>query len=111
MIKRKGVLEDSFGRIGQPIMLNNVVGNAAQTRQFSGLVPDTTVIFAKTDITHVMQSILDALYALWVQCPRMALAEAAALLILQIPKGHKKSSRRCWRAGSNDQPPAAPNPN
>ena len=60
MIKRERVLEDSFGRIGQLIMLNNVVGDAAQTRQFSGLVADAAVIFTKTDIPHVMQSILDA---------------------------------------------------
>lgn len=70
MIKRKGVLEYSFGRIGQLIMLNNVVGDAAKTRQFSGLVPDTTVIFEESDVTHVMQS---------PQCPRMAPATTLSL--------------------------------
>ncbi len=37
-----------------------------------------------------------------------ALAEAAALLILQIPTGHKKRCGRCWGARSNDLPSAAP---
>ncbi len=37
-----------------------------------------------------------------------ALAEAAALLILQIPTGHKKRSGRCWGERSNDLCATAP---